>query len=175
MAMEREVKLAAPSAFQLPTMEGVVDGVHPGPLENRDLDASYYDTDELVLARSGSRCATDGRSRRRVDPQTPELAVGAMLVRRELEFAGVATTIRRGTRPDPAYVRSRAQAGGSAAYPTHGAAVARQPGQQLAEIVSDAVTAKRGAGRGASSTRSRWSSQRTSATARGCCAPRSPS
>jgi hypothetical protein len=52
-ATEREIKLGAPPTFSLPTLDGVVDGVTATPSEAERLWTSYFDTDDLRLARWG--------------------------------------------------------------------------------------------------------------------------
>ena len=50
---EREAKLGAGPAFVLPDLDGVIDGVTATALPQRNLDAVYYDTPDLRLARRG--------------------------------------------------------------------------------------------------------------------------
>jgi len=50
---EREAKLGAGPVFALPDLDGLIDGLVATPLPERHLDAVYYDTDDLRLARSG--------------------------------------------------------------------------------------------------------------------------
>ncbi|MBK9179528.1 MAG: CYTH and CHAD domain-containing protein [Acidimicrobiales bacterium] len=52
-ALERETKLAAWVGFALPDLNGVADEVVARPLEPLELDATYWDTTDLRLARSG--------------------------------------------------------------------------------------------------------------------------
>ncbi|MEY2443680.1 MAG: hypothetical protein QOE00_260 [Ilumatobacteraceae bacterium] len=60
MAIEREIKLTAAADLVLPDLTGVVDGVTTGPVSALQLDAVYYDTPTLALARWGVtlRCRT---------------------------------------------------------------------------------------------------------------------
>ncbi len=51
--LERETKLAAWVGFALPDLGGVADGVVARPLEPLELDATYWDTADLRLARWG--------------------------------------------------------------------------------------------------------------------------
>ena len=53
MAVEREVKLTAEGPFELPDLAGVVDGATPVFLAEEKLEATYYDTADLRLARWG--------------------------------------------------------------------------------------------------------------------------
>ncbi len=51
---EREVKLLAPQDFELPPLADADADVFAGPPERVELDATYYDTDDLRLARAGA-------------------------------------------------------------------------------------------------------------------------
>lgn len=48
---EREVKLAADDAFQLPDLNGAWDGATATPREDERLSTVYLDSDDLRLAR----------------------------------------------------------------------------------------------------------------------------
>jgi CHAD domain-containing protein len=50
---EREIKLGAPLGFRMPDLTGPTGELTSGPPETIELDATYYDTDDLRLARSG--------------------------------------------------------------------------------------------------------------------------
>lgn len=50
---ETEAKLDAWVGFRLPDLDGVVDGARAVPLPDRSLDAVYYDTRDVRLARAG--------------------------------------------------------------------------------------------------------------------------
>ena len=86
---EREAKLGAGPAFALPDLDGVIDGVTATALPQRHLDAAYYDTPDLRLARRGitvrHRTGED-------DGWTVKLpddgGRGPTLVRNELTFPG---------------------------------------------------------------------------------------
>jgi CHAD domain-containing protein len=88
---EREAKLGAWAGFTLPDLTGVLDGITARPLPDRTLDAVYFDTADLRLARWGAslRYRTgDGTG------WTVKLAdgdEGPALVRRELTFQGAAS------------------------------------------------------------------------------------
>jgi len=149
MPPELEAKLIAPDDMRLPDLGGLVDGATAVPLPGRHLEAVYYDTADLRLARSGItvryRTGEDG------PPWTvkfPEDSSGAVLRRREVTFDGP---------PDPvpaevadlvrAYLRSR---------PLERAACLRtdrapieirgRDGQRLAEVTDDRVTVHVGPG-----------------------------
>lgn len=53
MTIEREVKLAATAGMVVPDFSDVLPGVIIGPISTLQLDAVYYDTPTLSLARSG--------------------------------------------------------------------------------------------------------------------------
>ncbi|HJS49659.1 MAG TPA: hypothetical protein VJ745_05000, partial [Gaiellaceae bacterium] len=50
---EREVKLAASPSFRMPSLEGLADGITASPREPERLSTTYFDTDDLRLARWG--------------------------------------------------------------------------------------------------------------------------
>ena len=83
---EREVKLTPVPGFRLPALADVVVGVSAHPDEILDLQAQYYDTADLRLARSGA-------SLRFREPEgwtvkLPAPGDGPLLVRGEHTFAG---------------------------------------------------------------------------------------
>lgn len=51
--LERERKLQVWAGFEVPYLGGVAEGVVAAPLGDQQLEATYYDTDDLRLARSG--------------------------------------------------------------------------------------------------------------------------
>ena len=53
MKLEREVKLAAWGGFAVPPLDDVAPDVGAAPLKTKKLDATYYDTRDLRLARAG--------------------------------------------------------------------------------------------------------------------------
>lgn len=87
--LEREVKLGAWPGMALPDLDGVADGLRAEPLEAQDLDATYWDTADLRLARWGAslRYRTgDGEARWTL--KLPEGDGTAALVRAEFDFVG---------------------------------------------------------------------------------------
>jgi len=88
--VEREVKLAAWGGFSLPDLFGVVESVESRPLAERRLDAVYYDTRDLRLARAGVSL----RHRTGDDPpwtvKLPEGERGPVMNRKEIPFDGPA-------------------------------------------------------------------------------------
>lgn len=92
--MECEAKLAAPVDLTLPDLDGVVPGLVTAPVTRQELDAVYYDCEDLRLA----RCGVTLRYRRGGDEhgwtlKLPAGRSGRALVRRELEFDGPAQQI----------------------------------------------------------------------------------
>lgn len=50
---EREVKLSADADFELPDLDGIAPGLCAAASGERQLHATYYDTDDLRLIRAG--------------------------------------------------------------------------------------------------------------------------
>ena len=93
MKIEREVKLAAWGGFALPELEGLVPDLSVEALKLKRLDATYYDTRDLRLARAGVSL----RHRVGDDPpwtvKLPDGEGGPIMSRREITFDGPAGTI----------------------------------------------------------------------------------
>ena len=93
MKIEREVKLAAWGGFVLPELDGLVADLTVEALKLKRLDATYYDTKDLRLARAGVSL----RHRVGDDPpwtvKLPEGEAGPVMSRREIPFAGPAGSI----------------------------------------------------------------------------------
>ena len=89
MSIEREAKLAAGPDVVLPDLRNVVPGLAVGPSTFRHLDAVYYDTRDLALARSGvtlrSRTGEPGPT---WTVKFPDGDDGPVLSRREITFDG---------------------------------------------------------------------------------------
>ncbi|MGH9279992.1 MAG: CHAD domain-containing protein [Acidimicrobiales bacterium] len=139
---EREVKLSAWPGFSLPSLDEVADGVLPEALEARVLDAVYYDTRDMRLARWGVTMrfrAGDGTG---WTVKLPEGDDGPALVRREVQFPGpsglppaeavelVRAFVRRAKLVPVARLRTRRR----------GVALRDGEGHRLAEVVDDEVT-----------------------------------
>jgi CHAD domain-containing protein len=149
VTLEREAKLGAEPAFSLPDLDGVVTGIRTGRVEVAALEATYYDTPDLRLARSGITL------RYRVEPGggrwTLKLpsgeGTGQDLSRTELEFPGdpdripealadlVQVHVRRAGLVPVAKIRTDRRR----------VVLVDNEGRELAEVDDDAVTAHQGA------------------------------
>ena len=143
MSREREAKLTASTQFRLPDLDEFMGGVSAAALAERHLDAVYYDTEGLDLARWGitlrHRTGEDG------PPWTlklPETQDGPTLVRRELSFDGPPGSV-----PEAAYDLLCAHARSRPLIPVARLHTDRTPvelrdatGERLAEIDDDHVT-----------------------------------
>jgi CHAD domain-containing protein len=87
-SLEREVKLAVWPGFELPVLDDVVEGALAVPAEEKRLDAVYYDTADLRLARSNItvRYRSDDGWTVKLPDDTP-VSKGA-LARQEFTVAG---------------------------------------------------------------------------------------
>ena len=145
MKLEREVKLAAWGGFVLPAFDDLAPDLSVEPLKTKKLDATYYDTRDLRLARAGVSL----RHRLGDDPpwtvKLPDDEAGPAMSRREITFDGPAGAI-----PTEATALVRAYARGEALM-----AVARLKtersrlglkvdGTQVAEIADDEVSVYHG-------------------------------
>ncbi|MEA2687048.1 MAG: hypothetical protein QOE93_2243 [Actinomycetota bacterium] len=144
---EREAKLGAWTGFALPDLDGVLEGVTAQALPVRKLDATYFDTADLRLARWGASLrfrAGDGTG------WTVKLADGddgPALVRRELTFQGeaslkvpaeVASLVRAYARSAPLRPAARLRT------VRRGLALLDADGRRLAEVVDDEVSVYEG-------------------------------
>ena len=88
MKLEREVKLAAWGGFAVPALDDVAPEVMVESLKTKKLDATYYDTRDLRLARAGVTL----RHRIGDDPpwtvKLPEGDGGPVMSRREIPYEG---------------------------------------------------------------------------------------
>lgn len=139
---EREVKLSAWAGFTLPPLEGVAEDVTVGQLPLRTLDAVYYDTADLRLARWGVSLRHRTGDGTGWTVKLPEGEDGPALVRREVPFAGSA-----GSPPDAALDLVRAYVRSAELVPVARLQTRRQgvelrdgEGQRLLEVVDDEVT-----------------------------------
>ncbi|HEV7685601.1 MAG TPA: CYTH domain-containing protein, partial [Acidimicrobiia bacterium] len=145
MKIEREVKLAAWGGFALPTLDDVLPEMGVEPLPMKKLDATYYDTKDLRLARAGVSL----RHRLGDDPpwtvKLPEGDSGPVMSRREIPFEGPAGNI-----PEPAAALVRAYARSEPLGPVARLKTERSrvglmvDGAQVAEIADDEVSVYHG-------------------------------
>ena len=106
--LERELKLIAPAAFRLPDMS--VDGLESVAAASRYLDAVYYDTADLRLARWG--CSVRYRTDEGWTVKLPPVEDRDLQERREARFAGRWDRIPAGAE---ALVRAYARGGATSA------------------------------------------------------------
>jgi len=93
-SLEREVKFAGRPGFAMPDLSGVLPGVSVVGLPSLDLDATYYDTADLRLVRSGVSL----RRRTGEGPPTwtlklPAGTSGSVLQRREFDIESDANDV----------------------------------------------------------------------------------
>jgi CHAD domain-containing protein len=145
MKIEREVKLAAWGGFALPALDDLLPEVSVERLPVKKLDATYYDTKDLRLARAGVSL----RHRVGDDPawtvKLPDGESGPVMSRREFPFEGPAGAI-----PLPATALVRAYARGEALVTVARLKTERSrvglsvDGAQVAEIADDEVSVYHG-------------------------------
>ncbi len=87
MTIERELKLAVSPAFAMPDLTGVAPGVRMEPRGAKTLDAVYFDTQDLRLARAGATMRfREGEGWTVKLPTDPD---GEALIREEHLFPGL--------------------------------------------------------------------------------------
>ena len=93
--IERERKLAGWAGFELPELDGVVHGLAAVPLSDQQLEATYYDTADLRLARAGIsvRFRTGEGGKGKWTVKLPEGDRGPSLVRREIDVVAPGRSI----------------------------------------------------------------------------------
>jgi CHAD domain-containing protein len=134
------MKLTAGSAFALPDLNGVVEGARTEPIPTATLTATYYDSDDLRLARWG------GTLRHRSDEgwsvKLPMPGNGDLLIRQEIRFDGPA-----GKPPPAAKDLITAIARSASLAPVlklrtrrKGVRLQADDGSPLAEVVDDEVS-----------------------------------
>jgi CHAD domain-containing protein len=141
---EREVKLGVWPGFRLPDLDGVVDGAVAGEPTELDLEAVYYDTLDVRLARAGVSLRYrrgDGTGWTLKLPDDGPAAEGE-LIRTELTFAGgpemVPDEVRSLVTP---WVRAAALVEvARLCTRRHAVDVLDADGNRLAEIVDDEVS-----------------------------------
>lgn len=142
MSLEREVKLAAAAHVELPDLTAVASGVTASAAAPVRLDATYYDTAELVLARWGITLRhRTGEGGRPWTLKLPGEGAGQELVRRELTFPGAAGKVPAAARDLlRAYLRGRPLAPVAHLRTTRTVlALDDREGAPVAEVVDDHV------------------------------------
>jgi CHAD domain-containing protein len=146
--VERERKLLAGDGFELPELDHVRDGVLAVPRPDLSLRATYYDTPDLRLARSGIsvRFRTGEGARGRWTVKLPEGERGPSMVRREIELVAPGRTI-----PDAVASIVRGHVRSALLAPVRTLSTVRRrvdlrnvEGAVLAEVADDAVSVLEG-------------------------------
>jgi CHAD domain-containing protein len=141
--VEREAKLVAPPGLAIPDLNGLAPGATARTLPVERLDATYYDTSDLRLARSGITVRhRGGESGPPWTVKLPEDDRGADLVRREIRFEGPLDQV-----PNAAADLVLASTRALALEPVASLTTVRRPveirgvdGELLAEVVDDTVS-----------------------------------
>ena len=158
LSVEREAKLLAPPGLGLPNLDELMPGTRAVAQPVRRLDAIYYDTADLRLARSGITLRhRGGESGPAWTVKLPDGGVASDLVRREIRFDGPPDRI-----PDPAAELVLASTRAVALQKVAQLTTVRQPieildgsGRLLAEVVDDTVSVSRETGQAGSVSRGR--------------------
>jgi CHAD domain-containing protein len=148
-SVEREAKLVAPAALGMPDLGELVPGTRAFTQPVRRLDATYYDTADLRLARSGITVRhRGGESGPAWTVKLPEDGAGSDLVRREIRFDGPPDHV-----PYPAADLVLASTRSLSLLPVARLTTVRRPveirdpkGHLLAEVVDDTVSVARAQG-----------------------------
>lgn len=145
--LEHEAKLLAPADFELPDLSGLVSGAVAASMPSRHLDAVYYDTCDLRLARWGITLRY--RTGEPGPPWTvklPQGEHGPALRRREISVDGPEDQI-----PEVVADLVTAAARGRRLRPVARLTTSRHPvqicspdGGRVAEVVSDVVSVSSG-------------------------------
>jgi CHAD domain-containing protein len=141
--IEREAKLVAPPGLAIPDLNGLVLGATARVLLVERLDATYYDTADLRLARSGITVRhRGGESGPPWTVKLPEDDRASDLVRREIRFEGPVDQV-----PDAAADLVLASTRALPLEPVASLTTVRRPveirgvdGELLAEVVDDTVS-----------------------------------
>jgi CHAD domain-containing protein len=141
--LEREAKLVAPPGLAIPDLNGLVPGATARVLPVARLDATYYDTSDLRLARSGITVRhRGGESGPPWTVKLPEDDRGSDLVRREIRFEGPIDRV-----PNAAADLVLASTRALPLEPVATLTTVRRPveirgvaGERLAEVVDDTVS-----------------------------------
>ncbi len=142
-ALERELKLLAPDELVLPSLSELLPGLAEGTPVRQALDATYYDTADLGLARSG--VTVRFRSGEAGAPWTvklPESAGESSLTRVEVRLPGRPDTVPTAARDlVRAYLRAQRLRPVARVCSDRSCTPLLQPdGSQAAELVDDRVS-----------------------------------
>lgn len=150
--LERERKLAGWAGFELPDLDGIVDGVAAVVLPEQHLEATYYDAPDLRLARSGIsvrfRTGDAGRvgQKGKWTVKLPDGDGGPTLVRREIDIEAPGRVV-----PDAVASLVRAHIRSSALTPVGVLSTRRRrvqltsdSGAPLVEVADDEVSVLEG-------------------------------
>ncbi len=143
ISVEREAKLVAPAGLGMPNLDELVPGTRAVSRPVQRLDATYYDTPDLRLARSGITVRhRGGESGPAWTVKLPEDGTSPDLVRREIRFDGPSGRV-----PLPAADLVLASTRTHDLAPVARLTTVRRPieirdgnGQLLAEVVDDTVS-----------------------------------
>ncbi|HZC54152.1 MAG TPA: CYTH and CHAD domain-containing protein [Mycobacterium sp.] len=144
---EREIKLVAPDEFELPAMGNAVPGLVEGAPVRVELDAIYFDTKDLALARAGVtlryRVGEAGPS---WTVKLPERSTASALSRLEVRFDGGSDAVPAAARDVVrAYLRSRRLCPvGRLHTERTSVPLLDAAGEQAAELVDDLVAGYQG-------------------------------
>ncbi len=142
-SVEREAKLVAPAGLGMPNLDELVPGTRAVSRPVQRLDATYYDTPDLRLARSGITVRhRGGESGPPWTVKLPEDGSSSDFVRREIRFDGPSGRV-----PDLAADLVLASTRTQDLAPVARLTTVRRPveirdgrGQLLAEVVDDTVS-----------------------------------
>ena len=148
MTIELEAKLVPSEGFQMPALQDALPGVVTEVQPVRELDAIYYDTPDLELARWGITLRhRTGESGRPWTLKLPEHEASVLMARDELCFDGDIDAV-----PDEAtdlvraFTRGRALTGLARLHTSRAPVQIRDTdGRALVEIVDDSVAVLEGA------------------------------
>lgn len=144
VAVEVEAKLLAPDGFVLPELSALLSGCEAKPAAVVTLDARYYDTADLRLARSGSTLRyRSGEGRSGWTLKLPRMRQRSSLSRTEIDLEGPPDQV-----PDSAVDLVTAISRGQILGPVCEMSTLRRPveildarGRVVAEVVDDTVSA----------------------------------
>jgi CHAD domain-containing protein len=148
MTIELEAKLVPSKGFQMPALQDALPGAVTVVQPVRELDAIYYDTPDLELARWGVTLRhRRGESGRPWTLKLPEHEAGALMARDELSFDGEIDAVpAEASDLVRAFTRGRALTGVARLHTSRVPVQIRDTdGRTLVEIVDDSVAVFEGA------------------------------